>query len=211
MGDPADDIYSLPAAPSMTERIDDALRRHGLHAAFVVALVATLGSLYFSNVRLYKPCVLCWYQRIFMYPLTLSLAGGIIARDGRRTARYVIPPALAGTAVATYHVLLQKTDWLPETPACVIDVPCSADYIFWLGFITIPVLSLIAFLLILMCVSATLSAAEVGGADGGALGAMAGDTARRRWLMVVGMVVIVVAVFVVLWAVDAKAAVPLFG
>ncbi|MEO8083515.1 MAG: disulfide oxidoreductase [Ardenticatenales bacterium] len=211
MAEPADDRYALSAPPSLTDRIDDALRRYGLHAAFIVALVATLGSLYFSNVRLYKPCVLCWYQRIFMYPLTLSLAGGIIARDGRRTARYVIPPALAGTAVATYHVLLQKTDWLPETPACVIDVPCSAGYIFWLGFITIPVLSLIAFLLILLCVSATLSAVEVSGGQGGALGAGTGDTVRRRWLTVVGTVVAVVVVFVVIWALDAKASVALFG
>jgi disulfide bond formation protein DsbB len=164
--------------------------------------------LYFSNVRLYKPCVLCWYQRIFMYPLTLTLAGGIIARDGRRAARYVIPPALAGTAVAIYHVLLQKTDWLPETPACVIDVPCSADYIFWLGFITIPVLSLIAFLLILMCVSATLSGSEAGDRAGG-LGAR--DTAGRRWAAVAGLTALVIVAFVVLWAVDPKAAVHLLG
>lgn len=184
------------AAPGLGAALDRSLRRYGLHAALLVAWVATLGSLYFSNVRLYKPCVLCWYQRIFMYPLVVTLAIGLLQGD-RRVARYVLPPALLGASVAVYHVLLQKTDWLPETAACVLDVPCSSDYIYWLGFITIPVLSLTAFALILLFASASL------GHDADPDGP---PTAGRRWRSVVAILVGTLVVFAVLRQIDPRAA-----
>lgn len=194
----APDAASPASTPGVADRLDAAIRRYGLHAALVVALTALIGSLYFSNIRGYTPCVLCWYQRIFMYPLAFILAIGIGVRD-RAVARYVIPPALVGTAVAVYHVLLQKTDWLPETPACKVSVPCSSDYIYWLGFITIPVLSLTAFVLILIFVSSTLTpAAEFEPAWG-----------ARPWGRVAAIVFGTVVVFIVLWRIDPRAVVQL--
>ncbi|WP_082321816.1 disulfide bond formation protein B [Variovorax paradoxus] len=41
--------------------------------AFLVAFASTLGSLFFSEVMKLEPCVLCWYQRIAMFPLSSRL------------------------------------------------------------------------------------------------------------------------------------------
>jgi disulfide bond formation protein DsbB len=94
-----------------------------------------------------------------MYPLTIVIAVGILRRD-RVLPAYVLPLSILGAAVATYHVLLQKTDWFTESAACKAGVPCSSDYINWFGFITIPILALAAFLLITFAMSASRHDAE---------------------------------------------------
>jgi disulfide bond formation protein DsbB len=118
-----------------------------LFATWIVALVSTLGSLFFSEVMSFAPCSLCWYQRICMYPLVLILGFGLFPAD-IKVIRYALPLAIAGLATSFYHNLLQ---WgiIPETAApCKLGVPCATKYIEWLGFITIPFLSLVAFTLI---------------------------------------------------------------
>lgn len=107
------------------------------------------GSLFFSEVLGWLPCQLCWYQRIAMYPLVLLLLIGILTRD-RKVFNYVIPLALIGAAISTYHVLYQKTNWFPASP-CELSsgVSCKGDYLNWLnGLITIPTLALLAFVLV---------------------------------------------------------------
>lgn len=119
----------------------------GLYAAWLVAVVATLGSLYFSEVRLFVPCTLCWYQRILMYPLAVVL--GIAAwRGDAGIVRYVLPLSTFGAIVAGYHLLEQKVPGFGFPEACRGGVPCNVAYIDWLGFVTIPTLSLVAFVLI---------------------------------------------------------------
>lgn len=118
-----------------------------LYPAWVVALVATLGSLYFSEIRGFVPCTLCWYQRILMYPLVLILGVATYRQDERGFA-YSLPLSVAGILVATYHVLDQNVPGFGAPALCAAGVPCSAKYINWLGFISIPVLSLTAFALI---------------------------------------------------------------
>ena len=115
-----------------------------LYLAWIIAIVATGGSLYFSEVRLFVPCVLCWYQRILMYPLTLILGVATYRQDGRSFA-YSLPLSLLGTLVALYHVLVQKVPGFGAAAVCKGGVPCQVQYINWLGFISIPVLSLTAF------------------------------------------------------------------
>lgn len=122
------------------------VRQYGPLMALMVALVAMLGSLYFSEVALYIPCTLCWYQRILMYPLVAVIAVGMLGRD-RFLPRYVLPLSVFGILMAGYHYLLQW-DVFSSSPACVVGVPCSGRYINWLGFITIPFLALVAFSLI---------------------------------------------------------------
>ena len=115
-----------------------------LLAAWLIVTSATLGSLFFSSVMELPPCLLCWYQRVFMFPLALVLLVGLFPYD-RRAARYALPLSVAGTLVALYHLLLQ---WgiVPERI-----VPCSegvscADIDFRLFvFASIPMLSLAAF------------------------------------------------------------------
>ena len=138
-------------------QIDGWLSEHGMTIAMVVAWVATLGSLYFSEVMGFRPCRLCWFQRIFMYPLAVIIPIGILRRE-RGIGWYVLPLAAIGGSISIYHVLLQKTHWFSDACSAHGDVPCSSAYIFWLGFITIPVLALTAFTLILLTASSTGSA-----------------------------------------------------
>lgn len=122
-------------------------RNFGLYAAWLVAITATAGSLYFSEVRLFVPCSLCWYQRIMMYPLVILL--GIASyRQDVGVARYALPMSVLGGAVSLFHYLEQKVPGFSAPSLCRMGVPCTQEYINWLGFITIPFLALVAFTLI---------------------------------------------------------------
>lgn len=123
------------------------LEKYGLYLAWLVSLTATLGSLYFSEIREFVPCELCWIQRIFMYPLTILL-GIAVFTDDRTVRKYVLPLTSVGGFVSLYHYLVQKVPGFAEIQPCAQGVPCSGQYINWLGFITIPFLALTAFTLI---------------------------------------------------------------
>jgi disulfide bond formation protein DsbB len=123
------------------------IRQYGLYFAWVVSLVATGGSLYFSEIALFEPCKLCWFQRIFMYPLTVLL--GIASyRDDRRIIPYTLPLSVIGGSISFYHYLLQKVPAMKSFTPCTQGVPCTGDYINWFGFVTIPFMALTAFVLI---------------------------------------------------------------
>ncbi|MBI4058371.1 disulfide bond formation protein B [Candidatus Gottesmanbacteria bacterium] len=118
-----------------------------LYVAWLQSWIATLGSLYFSEILKLPPCVLCWYQRIFMYPLVAIIAIGILRRDPG-VAFYILSLSIPGGLVAFYQYLLQR-EVLPESAApCVQGISCTTTYIEWFGFITIPFLSLVAFAVI---------------------------------------------------------------
>lgn len=123
------------------------LEKYGLYLAWLVSLTATFGSLYFSEIREFVPCELCWIQRIFMYPLTILL-GIAVFTDDRAVRKYVLPLTTVGGSVSFYHYLVQKVPGFAEIQPCAQGVPCSGQYINWLGFITIPFLALTAFTLI---------------------------------------------------------------
>lgn len=126
-----------------------------LYLAWSQSLAAMLGSLYYSEIKHYTPCVLCWYQRIFMYPLVAIIAVGILRKD-KNLPYYIFPLSIAGTLIALYHVLLQK-GILPEAVApCSIGASCLTKYTGYFGFITIPVMSLTAFVIINLCLFAYL-------------------------------------------------------
>ena len=120
------------------------------YAAWIIALLATVGSLFFSEVMNLPPCVLCWYQRIATYPLVLVIGVGIVLRD-RRMKYYALPLSLGGLAIAVYHNLLYY-GFIPDsiTP-CTQGISCTSVQIEWLGFITIPLLSLAAFIVMTVC------------------------------------------------------------
>lgn len=114
------------------------------YVAWVQALIATAGSLYFSEVMRLPPCVLCWYQRIAMYPLVVVLAVAIVLRETRLRA-YALPLSLTGLAISAYHNLLYY-GVIPEgISTCMAGVSCTARQIEWFGFVTIPLMALIAF------------------------------------------------------------------
>lgn len=124
-----------------------AWRSYLAYAAWAQALVATTGSLFFSEVLKFTPCALCWYQRILMYPLVAILAVGILSRDWRLRL-YVLPLSVLGLVVAAYHNLLYY-HVIPEgLTQCVAGVSCTTRYLSLLGFVDIPLLSLTAFAVI---------------------------------------------------------------
>lgn len=115
--------------------------------AWLVAMVSTLGALFLGEVMGYTPCVLCWYQRIAMFPLTLILAAGLFPFD-RRVVRYALPLAAVGCLLAAFHLAL-AAGWIPEAiKPCQQGVPCSNTPVVWFGFVTIPLLSLLSFSII---------------------------------------------------------------
>ncbi|MBU9673373.1 disulfide bond formation protein B [Planococcus sp. CP5-4] len=118
-----------------------------LYSAWFVSLAATLGSLYFSEIKEFIPCELCWYQRIAMYPL-VSILGIATFRNDVKAFIYVLPLSLIGGTISILHYLEQKVPGFGGFKPCVNGVPCSSEYINWLGFVTIPFLALVAFTLI---------------------------------------------------------------
>lgn len=122
------------------------LKNLDLKLSWLIATIAMSGSLYFSEVMNFTPCTLCWYQRILMYPLVLLLGIASLRKD-TKVIYYALPISVVGIFVSGYHYLLQKTD-LFNSFGCSSGVPCSGEYINWLGFITIPFLALIAFSLV---------------------------------------------------------------
>jgi disulfide bond formation protein DsbB len=121
-----------------------------LGIAWIAAIIAMSGSLFFSEVLKFVPCTLCWYQRIFMYPLVFILGIAVYQRDFR-VYRYVLPLAFIGMLISLYHYSIQKVPFMREVQICRSGVPCSEQYINWMGFITIPFMALIAFIIITVC------------------------------------------------------------
>jgi disulfide bond formation protein DsbB len=132
----------MPAAP------DDRLTP--VFALWLVSLIATLGSLFFSEVMRLPPCVLCWYQRIAMYPLVALTTVALLRRDDG-VGPYAWPFVAMGLAISSYHNLLYY-HLIPEsiTP-CAQGVSCTERQIEWLGFMTIPLLALGSFVLSAGC------------------------------------------------------------
>lgn len=114
---------------------------------WVVSLVAMMGSLFFSEVMKYEPCTFCWYQRILMYPLVLIIGIAYIQRNAQVAVTTLVFSCI-GALVALYHYGMQKIPFLHDNAIACGRVPCTGEYINWLGFITIPFLSLTAFVLI---------------------------------------------------------------
>jgi len=171
------------------------LDRKSLYIALLAAWIAMLGSLYFSEVAHYVPCVLCWYQRILMYPLTLILAIGLVRKDEHLPV-LVLPFSVTGLGIAIYHYLLEKTDIFDASATCQAGAPCTTQWINWLGFITIPFLSLIAFLTITLMTVIAINAGEP----------VDEEETPTPWRAVVGIVVIVLITFAVLAKVNQRPA-----
>lgn len=118
-----------------------------LYLSLVQSLAATLGSLYASEILHLPPCSLCWYQRIVMYPLVPIITVGILRKDSN-LPYYVLPLSITGVAIAFYQVLLQQGIISENLVNCTLGVSCKSTYGVWLGFITIPLLSFLAFSII---------------------------------------------------------------
>lgn len=115
-----------------------------LFLCWFIASTSTAGSLFFSHVMQFAPCVLCWYQRIFLFPLVIILAIGLFPFD-KSVVKYALPLALAGWLTALYHTLLYSGLIPKSIQPCAQGVSCTEEYINLFGFVTIPMLSLLSF------------------------------------------------------------------
>ena len=116
---------------------------------WIIASVSTLGSLFFSEIMELAPCALCWYQRVFMFPLVILLLVALFSFD-KSIIKYALPLALAGWGFAFYHYLLYS-GFIPENiQPCSQGVSCSETYLDLFGFLTIPMLSLMSFSIIIV-------------------------------------------------------------
>ena len=119
-----------------------------LMGAWLIAALATAGALFIGEIMLMVPCTLCWYQRIFMFPIAIILAIACYSED-RRGAVYAWALAAGGLAVAGYHTLL-VAGWIPKSwLPCQAGISCADQKLDILNGLQIPWLSLAAFLLIL--------------------------------------------------------------
>ena len=135
--------------PATRSRMASGLRGRAGHPigwAWIVASVAATGSLYLSEVVGFVPCVLCWYQRIAMYPLVLVLGVGMLRGDAG-VWRYAIALPILGAAIAAYHVVIQLQPSL-DLGVCSEGASCTGRYLAVFGFVSIPVMAGAGFLLV---------------------------------------------------------------
>lgn len=119
-----------------------------LVTAFIVGLTATLGSLYLSEIKGFNPCKLCWLQRIFMYPLPIIL-GTALLKKTRDVFYYVLPLSVIGALIAGYHFYMQMNpNKIIPCSTVGFSVSCSERFFTYFGYITIPLMSLSAFVII---------------------------------------------------------------
>jgi len=119
-----------------------------IFSAWVIAAASTLTSLFFSEVMGLIPCELCWYQRIFIFPLAVVLLVGLFPLN-RRVVNYALPLTVIGLLITLYHCLLYF-GYIPENlQPCSQGVSCGDDSMVLFGFLPIPLLSLAAFSTIL--------------------------------------------------------------
>ncbi|MCU5606883.1 disulfide bond formation protein B [Bacillus cereus] len=116
-----------------------------LNISFLISIIAILGSLYFSEVVKLTPCSLCWYQRILIYPLPIMIIISMIVND-TKIVYYLRIFSFLGIILSTYHYLIQF--FHKKSTFCNILSDCTSIDIQYFGFITIPFMSILAFLTI---------------------------------------------------------------
>jgi hypothetical protein len=139
--------HLLPSVRPRLAPLRADLGRASLGLAWLVATVAMLGSLYYSEIAGFTPCPLCWYQRICMYPLAVVLGVAALRRD-RDVRFYVLPVALVGAVIASYHAWIQAFPPASGSAFCTVDAPCTDRFVWEFGFVSLPFMALCGFLFI---------------------------------------------------------------
>ncbi|OGK15425.1 hypothetical protein A2690_05075 [Candidatus Roizmanbacteria bacterium RIFCSPHIGHO2_01_FULL_39_12b] len=133
----------------LPKKILDLASKWAIPASFLIALVATSGSLYFSEVAKFEPCVLCWYQRIFMYPLVLLFCVSLLRKEYKQIIYYALPLVVVGMAISGFHYAQQLSpDSFLPCKSIGYSVSCTKYFFKTFGYVTIPTMSLSAFSLI---------------------------------------------------------------
>ncbi|MBI5309927.1 MAG: disulfide bond formation protein B [Actinobacteria bacterium] len=134
----------VPSARNALVWLRDSFTGTELWFAWGIALVATLGSLFFSEFADFVPCRLCWFQRIAMYPLAIVLLVGALRRDVRAAVQYAFVLPILGAMVSIYHIWIELHPE-DESAGCKVGGSCATKWIDEFGYVTIPTLALTAF------------------------------------------------------------------
>jgi disulfide bond formation protein DsbB len=127
-------------------KIINFVQENAIKLILAQVILAILGSLYFSDIKQYEPCVLCWYQRICMYSMFPMILTALLRKENK-IYQYTLPISIFGLIIAIYHNLLY-TGFI-KTEFCSTGISCTSKYVEYLGFITIPLMSLIGFIVII--------------------------------------------------------------
>lgn len=144
--------FFLAPAKRLKEKLMTRAAKHALAFAFMVALVSTLGSLYFSEIAHFEPCRLCWFQRIFMYPQAILLGLALFKKD-TKIFSYAVPLSIIGGAISIYNYFLQVNAAVTGSAASSCSptgVSCASAPFFSYGYITIAFMALTGFTLIII-------------------------------------------------------------
>jgi|GEM_PF-557539 len=148
-------LYLVYRSPLQTESFDayirgivDFLSNYYRETSLVMVSVATSGSLYFSEILGWEPCIMCWYQRILMYPLVILFGVAVILfKDD--VEDYALPILTLGTGVSLYHYLVQMLDTI-QSSCTATGISCDAVFTQGLDYITIPMMALTVFITVLI-------------------------------------------------------------
>lgn len=119
----------IPAVPCV--RYLDALHRVQLQLAAIVAVTATAGSLWFSEVEEWLPCKFCWLQRVFMFSSAVILTVAALRRD-RGIKWYAGPLATIGILLSSWQLLLEH-GVVQDSKQCAATVPCAVPNLISFG------------------------------------------------------------------------------
>lgn len=133
------------------------IKKYNMQISWFISLCGTIFSLIFSELLKLLPCDLCWYQRMAMYPLVLILGIGMLRKDPQ-VSSYAFPFTFIGLLISVYQITIQ-TFPSSSMKTCSVGVSCTEDQLNLFGFITIPMLSFVGFLLItiLLCLKSNKS------------------------------------------------------
>lgn len=135
-----------------TRDVAEFIGERAILLSFIVSLVATLGSLFYSEIAGFPPCLLCWWQRIFLYPQVILLLTAFIKKDENIRLHSIILSSI-GALIAIYHTFIQF-GWESVLPCSATGPSCSAFYFLEYGYVTVPTMSLTVFIVILLIMSA---------------------------------------------------------
>ncbi|OGI16362.1 MAG: hypothetical protein A2Z52_00110 [Candidatus Moranbacteria bacterium RBG_19FT_COMBO_42_6] len=146
-------VYFLFFPEAKTEKLRKFISQNILELSFLVAFIATAGSLFFSEVAGFEPCRLCWFQRIFMYPLVILLGLAWLRKDNK-VIDYALSLSVSGALISLYHNYVYYTAKVADF--CTLgdsSVSCTVRYFTEFGYITIPMMALTAFLSLVFLLS----------------------------------------------------------
>jgi disulfide bond formation protein DsbB len=123
------------------------VQKNAIYIILIQVIVAILGSLYYSDIKQYEPCILCWYQRICMYSMFPMIVTALLRKENK-IYQYTLPVSILGLFIAIYHNLLYTG--VIKTEFCTTGISCTSKYVEYFGFITIPFMSMIGFLVIII-------------------------------------------------------------